>query len=246
MHSEKLMIEVQGETQAMPAYLAKPDGDGPFPAVIVIEEIFGVNSHIREVTERVAKEGYVAIAPDIHHRHAAGMELNYEPGDMQKGMPLIGKLTQSGFFADLEATLKTLRARRDVKGDRIGAMGFCIGGHLAFLAATGGEIKATASFYGGGIAVMGLGVPEPTVSRAGHIKGRIICFFGDQDGMIPAAQRDTIKKALEEHHIRHELVLYPGAGHAFFCDNPKRGSYRPEAAHDAWERTKRLFAEELG
>src|SRR4051812_20719219 len=195
METQKLEIVVPGEKQPMPAYLAKPAGAGPFPAVIVFEEIFGVNSHIREVTERVAKEGYVAIAPDVHYRVAAGVELNYDQDGMQKGMQYISKLTQAGFFADVEATLQLLRARKDVHGDKIGVMGFCIGGHLAFLAASQFDLKAAASFYGGGIAVMGLGVPEPTVTRAGKIKGRIICFFGADDGMIPAEQRDSIKKA---------------------------------------------------
>jgi carboxymethylenebutenolidase len=244
METQKLEIHVAGEKQPMPAYLAKPAGAGPFPAVIIFEEIFGVNSHIREVTERVAQEGYVAIAPDIHYRVAAGVELNYDDEGYKKGMPYIGKLTQAGFFADVEATLKVLRDRKDVHGDKMAVMGFCIGGHLAFLAASQFDFKAVASFYGGGIAVMGLGVPEPTVSRAGKIKGRIICFFGADDSMIPGDQRATIGKALEAGNVRHELVTYPGAGHAFMRNvDPK--AHRPEAARDAWEKTKRLFAEEL-
>jgi carboxymethylenebutenolidase len=244
METQKLEIHVAGEKQAMPAYLAKPAGAGPFPAVIVIEEIFGVNSHIRELTERVAAEGYVAIAPDIHHRVAAGVELSYDQEGYQKGMPYIGKLTQAGFFADMEAVLKLLRDRKDVHGDKIGVMGFCIGGHLAFLAATQFDIKAAASFYGGGIAVMGLGVPEPTVTRAHKIKGHVVCFFGGDDSMIPEEQREKIKKALEAANVRHEVVVYPGAGHAFMR-NPDPKAFRPDAAKDAWERTKRLFADEL-
>jgi len=244
METQKLEIHVAGEKQPMPAYLAKPAGAGPFPAVIIFEEIFGVNQHIREVTERVAQEGYVAIAPDVHHRVAAGVELNYDQEGYQKGMQYIGKLTQAGFFADVEATLKLLRDRKDVHGDKIGVMGFCIGGHLAFLAATQFEIKAAASFYGGGIAVMGLGVPEPTVTRAHKIQGRLICFFGADDSMIPAEQREKIDNALKAANVRHEIVVYPGAGHAFFRSVDAK-AHRPDAAKDAWERTKRLFAEEL-
>jgi carboxymethylenebutenolidase len=130
-----------------------------------------------------------------------------------------------------------------VVADRIGCMGFCIGGHLAYLTAASTDVKATASFYGGGIAAFGLDAPQPTVSRTASIKGKIVCFFGGQDHAIPAAQVETIRKALEEDHIRHEVVVYPDAGHGFFCD--QRGSYNPAAAADAWERTKRLFAEEL-
>jgi carboxymethylenebutenolidase len=243
MQTEKLQIQVPGEKQPMPAYLAKPDGAGPFPAVIVFEEIFGVNSHIRDVTERVAKEGYVAIAPDYHYRVAAGQELKYDQEGMQKGMELIPKLSHEAVIKDVNATLSLLRARKDVHADRVGCMGFCIGGHVAFLTASATEVKATASFYGGGIAAMGLGAANPTVTRAGSIQGKIVCFFGGQDSMIAASQVDTIRKALEENHIRHEIVVYPDASHGFFCD--QRGSYNPVAAADAWERTKRLFAEEL-
>jgi carboxymethylenebutenolidase len=212
--------------------------------VIVFEEIFGVNAHIRDVTERVSREGYIAVAPDIHYRHAAHAEYNYDQEGMQKGMQLIPQLKQSEVLADVNAMLSALRARKDVHGDKIGVMGFCIGGHLAFLTATTGEVKATASFYGGGIAVMGLGVSEPTVSRAGSIKGKIICFFGADDGMIAPAQVETIKKALDDHHVPNEVVVYPNTGHAFFR-NVDPTKYRPEAATDAWEKTRKLFAEEL-
>jgi carboxymethylenebutenolidase len=243
IHAEKVQIAVVGEAQPMSGWLAVPEGPGPHPAVIVFEEIFGVNSHIRNVTERVAQEGYVAIAPDIHHRSAPGIELKYDQEGMQKGMPLIGKLSAAGVIADAAATLALLRARADVRGDRIGCMGFCIGGHVAYLTATATDVRATASFYGGGIAAMGLSEAAPTVKRTAAIKGRILCFFGEKDGAIPQAQVDTIRKALAEHHIRHEVVVYPEATHGFFCD--QRGSYHPASAADAWERTKRLFAEEL-
>jgi carboxymethylenebutenolidase len=242
MHTQKLAVQVGQDT--MSCYLAVPDGVGPFPAVIVFEEIFGINSHIRDVTERVAKEGYLAIAPDIHHRAAPpDMELKYDDEGRKQGMPLIGKLTVDGVLADVSATLGFLRARMDVIPDHIGCMGFCIGGHLAYLTAATSDVKATAAFYGGGIAVFGLGAPAPTVTRTPSIKGKIVCFFGGQDSAIPADQVATIRKALEDNHIRHEVVVYPDASHGFFCD--QRGSYNPTAAADAWERTKRLFAEEL-
>jgi carboxymethylenebutenolidase len=242
MHTEKLTLDVNGEK--MPAYLAVPEGNGPFPAVIVYQEIFGLTAHMRDVCERLAKEGYVAIAPDIHHRAAEPwFEYPYNNEGMQKGMGLIGKLTQAGAIADATTTINFLRARKDVNGN-IGCMGFCIGGHVAYLTATATDVKATASFYGGGIAAMGLGVKEPTVTRTKMIKGKIICFFGAQDSMIPESQVATIKKALEEAHVRHEIVAYPDVGHAFFRDVDAR-VYNAKNAADAWERTKRLFAEEL-
>src|SRR5581483_5926788 len=182
--TEKVKLDVGG--QSMTAYLAHPDDGVARPAVIVIEEIFGVNAHIRDVTERVAREGYVAVAPDVHHRAAPeGFEYPYDADGRKKGMELIPKLTADGFGADLKATLAFLRARKDVRGDRIGCMGFCIGGHLAYLAACTSDVRATASFYGGGIAAFSPGGGAPTVGRTGTIKGKILCLFGGADPMIP-------------------------------------------------------------
>jgi carboxymethylenebutenolidase len=244
--TENVTIPVKGVDQPMGAYVAAPAEAGPHPAVIVIQEIFGVNAHIREVTDRIAREGYVAIAPDVHHRVAPGRELGYTPADMQTGMQVIGKLSLDGFTADLDATLAAVRARADVRGDRIGAIGFCIGGHLAYLAAAlRADVRATASFYGGGIATFGPGGGPRTVERTRDIKGRILCLFGGQDQMIPPEQVDEIKRALVEGDVRHEVVVYPQTGHAFFCDKAERGSYNAEAAEDAWRRVKELFGEEL-
>ena len=105
IRTEKVSIQVASEPRPMSAYLAIPEGGGVRPAVVVFQEIFGVNSHIRDVTERFAKEGYVAIAPDYHHRTAPDQELNYDAEGRQKGMPLIAKLTEAGVMADVSATL---------------------------------------------------------------------------------------------------------------------------------------------
>jgi carboxymethylenebutenolidase len=243
IRTEDVEIAVPGETRPMPAYLAVPDGGGPLPAVLVIEEIFGVNAHIRDVTDRVAKEGYVAIAPDIHHRAAPGQQLEYDDAGRKAGMALIAKLTTDGILADLNATIAFLRARSDVRGDRIGCMGFCIGGHIAYLAACETDVRATASFYGGGIATFGPGGQPPTVTRTAKIRGRILCLFGKNDSMITQTQIETIQQALVQGDVRHEVVVYDNAGHGFFRD--VHSAYVPAAARDAWERVKALFAEEL-
>ena len=244
IRTEKVQIPVKGADRPMSGYVAAPEGAGPFPAVIVIEEIFGVNSHIRDVTDRVAREGYVAIAPHIHHRAAPDLELAYDEAGMKRGMELIPKLTADGVSADLDGTIAFLRARKDVRGDKLGIMGFCIGGHVAFLAAATKDIAAAAAFYGGGIASFSPGGGAPTVTKAGGIRGRILCLFGADDSMIPPVQIETIKKELEKQKVRHDVVVYPGAGHAFFRDVDAK-SYRKTAADDAWTRVKKLFAEEL-
>lgn len=242
--SERVQIPQPG-AQAFGGYLARPEAGGPYPAVVVYMEIFGVNSHIRDVTERVAREGYVAIAPDYFHRTGPGVELGYDDAGMAAGMKLLGGLSADEMIADARATLAYLRGRDDVKGDAIGAMGFCIGGHMTYLTACTTDVQAAAAFYGGGIAApKGPGGAESTVSRTPGIQGRILCLFGGQDAMIPQDQVDRVRQAIADAGVRGEVVVYDDADHGFFCD--QRATWNEQAAADAWERVKRLFAEELG
>lgn len=224
----------------MGAYLALPDTDAPAPAVIVYMEIFGVNDHIRDVTRRVAAEGYVAIAPDFFHRTGPGIELAYDDAGMAEGMSHLGQLQADQMIEDAQTTLAYLRGRGDVIGDKIGAMGFCIGGHMTYLTACETDIAAAAAYYGGGIAAPeGPGGAPSTLSRTASIRGRIHCYFGEQDGMIPMDQVEAIKAALADGGIENEVHVYPGADHGFHCD--QRGTYHEASAKDAWEKTKALF-----
>jgi carboxymethylenebutenolidase len=207
-------------------------------------EIFGINHHIRSVTDRVAAEGYVALAPDLFHRTAPGIELGYDPAGLQQGVGLMQQVKASEAIADVSAAIDTLKRRPDVGGRGVGAMGFCFGGHITYLAACELPIAAAASFYGGGVAV---GAPGnegvPTVERTSKIRGNILCFFGDKDGYITSDQVARVRAELERHRIRHEVVVYPDVGHGFFCD--ERSDYSESAASDAWRRVKDLFRDEL-
>lgn len=241
--SERVTIEVEGGGR-MPAYLVRPAAGGPHPAVIVWMEIFGVNAHIRDVAERVAREGYVALAPNFFHRTAPAIELGYDDAGLAAGIGELHKLKADQMIADARAALAFLRARPDVRGDRIGAMGFCIGGHMTYLTAAETDIAAAASFYGGGIAApQGLGGGLSPIQRTASIRGRLLGLFGAKDAMIPLPQVDAIRKALGDAGTRHEVVVYDGADHGFFCD--RRATYHEASAADAWERVKRLFAEAL-
>ena len=243
IRTERVQIPVDGAN--MDAYVARPDGDGSRPAVIVFMEIFGVNSHIRDVTERVAREGYLALSPDFFHRTGPGLELGYDDAGMQEGMGHLMQLTADGMVADAQAAIAYLKGRPDVAGDRIGCMGFCIGGHMTYLTACETEVRAAASYYGGGIAVdPGPGGAPASVSRTPKIRGRIHCYFGAQDAMIPPDQIETIRAALSGAGVRHEVHVYDTADHGFHCD--QRDSYDEPSARDAWDRTLRLFREELG
>jgi carboxymethylenebutenolidase len=229
---------------AMKGYLARPTADGRRPAVIVWMEIFGVNAHIRAVTDRVAREGYVALAPNFFHRSAPDLELGYDDAGFAEGMKHLQQLQAEQMIADARDAIAWLRHRPDVRGDRIGAMGFCIGGHMTYLTACETDVAAAASFYGGGIAApQGPGGGPSTLSRTEKIRGRILCLFGGSDALIPPEQVDAIRSALRSAGTGHEVVVYEGAEHGFFCD--QRPSYQEAAARDAWERVKRLFADEL-
>jgi len=225
-------------------YLARPADDAVRPAVIVFMEIFGINGHIRDVVERVAREGYVAIAPDYFHRTDPGAEQNYDDDGMAAGMILLGQLDADEMISDARDTVAWLRSRDDVRGDRIGCMGFCIGGHMAYLAACETDIQAAASFYGGGIAAAkGMGGKASTIGRTEKMNARILCLFGEKDAAIPPDQVEAIKTKLGECDRRYEVVVYEGADHGFHCD--QRPAYQKKAAEDAWERVMTLFKEEL-
>ncbi len=224
------------------AYLAQPTGTGSFPAVIVFQEIFGVNDHIRDVTERIAREGYVAIAPALFQRLAPGFETGYTVEAIELGRAYKMQTKADELIGDTQVTIRYLQSLPTVNRTAIGTIGFCFGGHVAYLAATMPEIKATASFYGAGIATMTPGGGAPTLSRTKDITGTLHAFFGDQDASIPASEVVQIQEELAAHQIPHQIFCYP-ADHGFFCD--QRGSYQPDSAAAAWQNALRLFQSEL-
>jgi len=237
-------LEIPVGSDVMGAYLARPAAGGPYPGVLVYMEIFGVNAHIRDVTERVAKEGYVALAPDYFHRTGPGIELGYDDAGMGEGMKHLGQLQADQMIADANAAIGALRGRDDVTG-KLGCMGFCIGGHMTYLTACETDVAAAASYYGGGIAAPeGPGGAASTVERSSRIQGRVHCYFGGQDAMMPQDQVDTIRQALADSGGVHEVFVYDDADHGFHCD--QRASYHADASADAWSRTIALFRETLG
>ncbi len=230
-----------GEIQ-IAAYLAYPT-DSSYPAIVVLQEIFGVNTHIREVTERIAKAGYVAIAPALFQRQAPGFTTGYTPKDLEIGRGYVQQTKASELLSDIQATIDYLKQLPQVNKDSIGCIGFCFGGHVAYLAATLKEIKATASFYGAGITSRTPGGGLPTITRTAEINGTLYAFFGMEDASIPVEQVDRIEAELDKNQIPHKVFCYSGAEHGFFCD--QRASYHPDAAADAWNQVKQLFQSTL-
>ena len=236
-------VKVNNRDLAIDAYLAMPEATGTYPAVIVIQEIFGVNQHIREITEKLAGEGYVAIAPAIYQRQAPEFEVGYSDKDLKLGRKYKNQTKASELLSDLEATIDYLYGLSEVKQSGVGTIGFCFGGHVVYLAATLDRVAATASFYGAQIATWCPGEDEPTLNRTKDIKGTIYAFFGTEDPLIPNEQTKQIEAELQRQNISHQVFRYEGATHGFMCD--RRDSYHPDAAEDAWKKVLDLFSQKL-
>jgi carboxymethylenebutenolidase len=236
-------VKVLGDDILIDAYLAMPEAEGQYPGVVVIQEIFGVNDHIRDITRRLAREGYIAIAPAIYQRQAPGFETGYTEADIKIGREYKNQTQADELLSDIQATIDYLKGIPAVQAVDLGCIGFCFGGHVAYLAATLPEIQATASFYGAGIATMTPGGGEPTITRTKDITGTLYAFFGTEDASIPPEQVDQIEQELRKHQINHQVFRYEGADHGFFCD--QRGSYNADAAADAWVKVLNLFRQEL-
>jgi len=223
----------------MPAHLCRPASGGPYPGVIVIQEAFGLNPHIKDVTERIAREGYVTAAPDLFYRFGSPV-VPYE--DLPKAISYIQKLEDTKVMTEVGAVIAHLKSLKDVRGDRIGITGFCMGGRVTFQAACQHptEIKAAVSFYGGGIAA---DAPNAPLNSAEKIRCPILCLFGETDPLIPLDQTKKVDETLKRLGKTFEVKVYKGAGHGFFCN--ERGSYHAESAKDAWEKTKTWFAKHL-
>jgi carboxymethylenebutenolidase len=236
-------VIIPNEDLSIKAYLAIPDEveNEKFPAIIVVQEIFGVNEHIKDVTNRIAQEGYVAIAPAIYQRQAPDFEAGYTPEDIEIGRVYKNQTKATELLSDIKATIKYLYTLPQVMNIGVGAIGFCFGGHVVYLTATLPDIKVTASFYGAGIVNWCPGEENATITRTKDIEGKIYCFFGEKDPSIPLEEVEQIKGELQKYNINHQVFTYPNAEHGFFCNH--RGSYHAESAKLAWQKVLQLFKE---
>lgn len=217
---ERVELSVSDGTR-MSAYVAKPGDRDAHAGIIVLQEAFGVNSHIRNVTDRLAGEGYVAIAPELYHRTAPGFEGNY--GDFAAVSPHMKAITIPGAEADLRAAYGWLESQKSVK--KIFSVGFCMGGRMSYLANSILPIEKSVSFYGGGIA------PD-LLDRAPNLHGRMLFFWGGLDKHITAEKRRAVADALTAAGKQFVNVEFSNADHGFFCD--ERAAYQPQAAREAW------------
>jgi carboxymethylenebutenolidase len=218
----------------MRAFVASPDDGSRKPALIVCQEAFGVNDHIRNVCRRLAGAGYVALAPELFHRSGTGVELGYT--DFSIVMPHFSKLTNETLTMDITAALQALRKDRRVDPSRVGVIGFCVGGFATFLAAEQTDAAAFVAFYGGGIVHMRPGVAlAPLLEDADRITAPMLLLFGAEDHAIPPDDIAAIRDRLTALGKTFEIVVYAGAGHGFACD--ARSAFHAPSAEAAWHKT---------
>jgi len=204
-------VEIQAvDGHELDAYVAKPSGE-PIAGLVVIQEIFGVNRHIRSIADGYAKDGFFAVAPALFDRVERGVELAYEGEDAKKGMALLQKTDIAKALADVDAALAY--AVKET-GKKAGVIGYCFGGLLAWLSETRLHPAATVGYYAGRIGNFAGETPKVPVQL----------HFGELDTHIPAEQVEAVHSA----HPEVEIHWYEGAGHGFNCD--MRASYNPEAA----------------
>lgn len=240
MTNATIQIPVADGT-TLPAYLARPAAGHARTGVIVAHELFGVNPDIRAVANDLARAGYLAIAPEFYHRDApAGRWLERDEAGRQAGFTLLHRLERRPALADAAAAGDWLRAQPGI--ERIAMIGFSAGGHLTYLAACQLPVSRTAVLYGGWLPTTDIPMsqPTPTLDLTPGITGRLLYLVGEDDTLIPAAQRDQIRDALRQAGTDHDMVCYPGTGHAFFW--PDTPAFSKTARDDAWSRILAMLA----
>lgn len=221
------MIEFKRNGQRVGAYLARPQGAGPFPAVIVIQEWWGLDDHIKDVAERYTREGYVSLAPDLYRG-----KVTKDPNEAGK---LMGALNREEAIKDLLGAVQHLKSLKEVRGDRIGVAGFCMGGTYALLLpCRTQDIRAAAPYYG----------EIPDERTLTDLACPILYIYGDSDFWITQDDVKRLEATLKKLNKPGEVKIYPGAPHAFFNDT-RKDVYRATEAQDAWRRTLDLFAQHL-
>ncbi len=211
---------------SMSVYVAQPDTEKKLPGIMVFQEAFGVNGHIRDITERFAREGFIAAAPELFHRTVQGFEGSYK--NFEEVRPYVQSLTVEGLDNDIKAVYDWFRKSPYLLNDELACIGFCMGGRVSYLCNTLVKVKAAVSFYGGGIAA--------ALDRASAMQAPHLFFWGGLDKHIGKDQREAVADALTQHGKTFASVVFSKADHGFFCD--ARASYNPDSAKQAWALVK--------
>ena len=221
-------------------YYVRPQGGGPFPAVMVFMEAFGLNPNIKNVCDRLSQAGYAALAPDFYHGDT------YEYTDIQNAIAKLKTMNDDTVMAEVGKGLEFLAGRKEVAANKVGVIGFCMGGRVAFLANAvhADKFKGAVAFYGSAIANPKDKIGrKPLLDRVGTMQSPIMLIYGADDDLITAEEHQRIAGALSQAKKRYILTVFPNAGHGFLSD--RRDSYAAAPAQEAWEMTLNFFKHNL-
>ncbi|MFS0860572.1 dienelactone hydrolase family protein [Paenibacillus taichungensis] len=246
--SEKVFTKrdpADGSPTEIPLFIVRPKGvsKSNLPVILLIQEAFGVTSHIQDVARRFAAQGYVVVSPDLYYRTGLWQTFAYTeyPASASAREPLNEERT----MGDIQASLDYIADLEGADKTRVGVIGYCIGGMLSYFTAShfSDRIKTSVVYYGGGLTSRNPQFPVAPVERTNQIKVPILGFFGGMDRGIPKEVVEQVDQALNASNNDHTIFYYPEADHGFFCN--ERQSYHPVAAQDAWHRTLIWFDEKL-
>ncbi|MGH7258188.1 MAG: dienelactone hydrolase family protein [Nitrospiraceae bacterium] len=225
------MVQYPSDGVTVHAYVAAPSKTVKCPALIVVQEWWGLNDHIKDIARRFAAEGYVVVAPDLYSRMG-----RVQTTDSKEAGQYMSRLKQDEVLSDLNATVTYIQKAPEVDADRVGVIGFCMGGGYALtLPCVNEGVKAAVPFYGP--------IPNPDTPIQ-SLGCPILYVYGEDDGWITKADVQRLVGALKKYNKPGEVKTYPGAPHAFFNDTRKE-VYKPAEAKDAWERALAFFKQHL-
>ena len=229
-------VQIPVEGGEIPGYRAMPAVGGPFPTVLVIHEIFGVHEHIKDLCRRLAKLGYFAVAPALFAREGDVVRM----ADMQQIMGVVGKVPDSQVASDLDATVAWAKSSGHADTQKLGVVGFCWGGCQVWLyCAHNPKVRAGVAWYGILRRPTTAQAPKSPLDLASEIDVPVLGLYGGADSAIPMSQIDQMRTELKAAGKPSEIVVYPDTPHGFNADY--RPSYRPQQAHDGWQRMEAWF-----
>lgn len=234
---EACEVKIKTADGEMPAYRAMPEKGGPFPVVIVVQEIFGVHEHIKDICRRFAKLGYLAISPELYARQGDVSKLTEIPEIISK---VVSKVPDEQVMSDLDATVAWVK--KDGKGDttKLGITGFCWGGRIVWLySAHNKDVKAGVAWYGRLVGKADKLHPKNPIDLVESLKAPVLGLYGGADMGIPNESVEQMKKALKDAKKEAEIILYPDTPHGFYADY--RPTYRKDKADDGWKRLLEWF-----
>ena len=221
----------------IPAYRAMPASGGPFPIVLVVQEIFGVHEHIKDLCRRLAKAGYLAVAPEMYARQGDVSKLENIQDIISK---VVSKVPDSQVMADLDATVAWAKTASKGDASKLAITGFCWGGRVVWLySAHNPGVKAGAAWYGRIVGTKDELHPKNPIDVAGDLKAPVLGLYGAKDRGIPVSSVETMREALKKANKPSEIVVYPEADHGFNADY--RPTYHKTSAEDAWKRMLAWF-----